>query len=184
MKFLMVSLFLIVCSCSSTKRQTQADIAMHAPPTDDKVIMPKGAPLVREDTTVVHAERGEEGEIIVLQSDFNYFIDQGPAFVFTHLDLVPSKNSNTMQGYKIAAIGPIAQAYLGSALQANDVLTHINGMPLNTPDEYFKAWQSISKHNKIRLDFIRDTQAQHLIWAIVNNDGDTPKTTSQSSTLD
>ncbi len=145
-------------------------------------MMPKGAPLVREDTAVVHVERGEEGELMVPKSEFTYFIDQGPAFVFTHLDLVPSKNSNTMQGYKIAAIGPSAKAYLGSALQANDVLTHINGMPLNTPDEYFKAWQSISKHNKIRLDFIRGAQVQHLIWAIVNND-ESPKSTSESSTL-
>lgn len=164
MKIFFLSLLLLAFSCSGAKKQTQSDIPMHQPPTNAKVIMPEGAPMIEGD--VPPPVVSEDGALVVSQKDFKVFLEQGPAFAFTHFEFEPKKNGQVMEGYKIKSIGQSAKRYIGDALAIEDIVTHVNGMPIGTPEQYFKAWQSLSKSAKIRVDFNRANVAQHFVWVV------------------
>ncbi len=166
MKIFFLSILLVAFSCSGEKKQTQSDFPMHEPPTNDKVIMPEGAPMLAADKPTPAI--AVDGALIISKADFKTFLDQGPAFSFTHFEFDPEKNGAVMEGYKIKAIKNSAIPYVGDALLVGDVVTHVNGMQIGTPDQYFKAWQSLGKSSKIRVDFSRESVAQHFIWVIAD----------------
>ncbi len=166
MKLLFISFLLLSLSCGGTQKRAQSDVPMHQPPTDDSVIMPKGAPMVARDIATLAV--AEDGALMISKKDFNRFIDKGPGFAFTLFELEPKKKGTEMVGYEIKQIGSSARPYVADALLVDDVVTHLNGMPIGTPEKYFEAWKSLGTSSKIRIDFSRADVAQHLIWVVVD----------------
>jgi hypothetical protein len=51
-------------------------------------------------------------------------------------------------------------------LRPGDVVTRVNDLPLETPDEAWEAWKSVAKAPQLKISLMRDGAARQLILPI------------------
>ncbi len=51
-------------------------------------------------------------------------------------------------------------------LKPGDVVSRVNGLPLETPDQFWEAWKSVAKAPEVRIDLSRDGVARQVIIPI------------------
>ena len=70
----------------------------------------------------------------------------------------PAMKANQFYGWKLRSVN----AELGVDLRPGDVVTKVNGMPIEHPEEADAAMRSLEKAPALRVDFERDGKAQTL----------------------
>lgn len=108
----------------------------------------------------------EGAQQAVTRGQLDTFIDKGPSFALTQVEVAPSRDDGTFQGFQLVSMSPNAQESVGEQLQLGDIITHINGVRLEKPDDYLDAWKLLGEVSSIRIDFIRDGQPQHALWRV------------------
>ncbi len=115
------------------------------PPQEDMVRVPDGA-----------VDRGS----------LEVVLRQGPPWL---LSLVPVENvmaGKTLDGWRVQEL-PLE--WRGIELQAGDVVTAVNAMPLETPTEMFAAWTTLSVASEIKIAYLRDGEPQEMSIPIYGN---------------
>ncbi len=74
------------------------------------------------------------------------------------LEDYPVMDKGKFRGFKIRAVS----AEWGVDLRPGDVVTRVNGMPIEHPEEADAALRSLEKAKALRVDFDRDGKAQTL----------------------
>ncbi|MFP4596997.1 MAG: hypothetical protein ACLFVJ_02020 [Persicimonas sp.] len=103
---------------------------------------------------------------VVTGSQLDAFIEKGPSFALTQVEVAPRRKDGSFQGFQLVSMRPSAQESVGEQLRLGDIITHINGVRLEKPDDYLDAWKLLGEVSSIRIDFIRDGQAQHALWRV------------------
>jgi S1-C subfamily serine protease len=70
----------------------------------------------------------------------------------------PAMKANKFHGWKVRTVN----ADLGVDVKPGDVVTKVNGMPIEHPEEADAAMRSLEKAPALRVDFERDGKAQTL----------------------
>jgi type II secretory pathway component PulC len=81
------------------------------------------------------------------------------------VDDYPVMRGNKFYGFKIRAIS----AELGVDLQPGDVVTRVNGMPIEHPEEADAAMRTLEKATALRVDFERDGKPRTLELPIIDD---------------
>ncbi|MBL8606695.1 MAG: serine protease [Myxococcales bacterium] len=69
-------------------------------------------------------------------------------------------------GYRIAALkGDLAS----TELKAGDVVTRVNGLPIERPEQALEAFRSLEISSELRIDYERDGEPRALRYAIVED---------------
>lgn len=69
-------------------------------------------------------------------------------------------------GYRIAALkGDLA----ATELKAGDVVTRVNGLPIERPEQALEAFRSLEISSELRIDYERDGEPRALRYAIVED---------------
>lgn len=160
-----VLLTLLLVACGAQKK-TQKDEKLHSPPEDDTVVMPDGPPIIYEKSDTKIEYTVEADGVAVTKSDLDSFIAQGPPYALSVVTVEPFKEGKKMVGFQIVDLTQNAEARLKPHLVRGDVITHINGLKLRTPDDYFEAWKTLTDAQSIRVDFVRDGEAQNVVWMV------------------
>jgi type II secretory pathway component PulC len=108
----------------------------------------------------------DESAATVSRSDVQAFMQKGPSYALTMVDVAPERSDGEFQGFKVTTMTPGAASAVSGQLQTGDVITHINGVRMQKPDDYLNAWKLLSEVTKIRIDFVRDGSAEHAVWLI------------------
>ncbi len=107
-----------------------------------------------------------DAQQVITRSQLDTFIEKGPSFALTQVEVAPSRDDGTFQGFQLVSMRPSAQESVGNQLQLGDIITHINGVRLEKPDDYLDAWKLLDEVSSIRIDFIRDGEAEHALWRV------------------
>lgn len=89
----------------------------------------------------------------------------GPSIVFEHVQTTP-RHDDGFVGFEIVEISAAARPYLEAKLEEGDVVTHVNLVRLEKPDDYLEAWEALSETEEIRVDFERDGESKAAIWKV------------------
>lgn len=89
----------------------------------------------------------------------------GPSIVFEHVRTEPMHDDGFV-GFAIVEISATARPYLEAKIEEGDVITHINLVRLETPDDYLEAWEALSETEEIRIDFERDGKSKEATWNV------------------
>ena len=89
----------------------------------------------------------------------------GPSVVMEHVQLEPVHDDGFV-GFEIRDISPTARPYLEAELGEGDVITHVNLVRLEQPDDYMEAWDALSETEEIRVDFERDGESRAATWEV------------------
>jgi type II secretory pathway component PulC len=90
----------------------------------------------------------------------------------------PVKKDGRFHGFRIAALHDPA-FWSGIDLHPGDVLTKVNGMPIEHPEEALEAFHSLEAASELRITYERDGAARELAYPIVE---DEPQKRADAST--
>jgi hypothetical protein len=100
------------------------------------------------------------------RSQVEAFMQQGPPYALTMVRVAPERNDGAFQGFKITKMKPAAAKTVAPHIKAGDIITHINGVRMEKPDDYLNAWKLLSEVDTIRIDFVRGGASEHARWNI------------------
>ena len=174
MKFLvLLALVVGISACSGSSKNVADAEPMHEAPNEAPVAPPSGPPVLensvgtQKSQDVPPVEPGDASQAPnVARSDVSKFMDHGPAFLLTQIEVKPVHGKEGFEGYRLVSTRGGVRSFMEPQIQLGDVVTHVNGIRLERPDDYLQAWNSLAKTEWIRVDFKRDAEKKHALWAV------------------
>jgi hypothetical protein len=121
---------------------------------------PPGVNLAEED--VSPAPPG-----MLWRRDVNAALDAGLGRFLQHVDLQPQVDQGTFIGFRIVELRPPAW-WQGVDLSIGDVVTQVNGMPIEQPTDAHAAFESLRKTNTLEVSYLRSGQPHQLKYTIID----------------
>jgi type II secretory pathway component PulC len=84
------------------------------------------------------------------------------------LDDHPVFAAGKFHGFRIAALQ--ADSFTGVDLKPGDVVTRVEGMPIEHPEEAIEAFNALEVASELRVDYERDGVARMLRYRIVDDE--------------
>lgn len=142
-RVVLVGLFLAGCGGgAATATQPHTAVVAKAPATSK---VPKGA---------------------VSRAELLATVDAGLGRFLQRVDVEPSLDAGQFRGFRIVALHP-AGYWQGVDLEPGDVVTALNGMPIETEMQAYDAFQALKRSDAIRVSYLRGGKAHTLIVPIV-----------------
>jgi hypothetical protein len=102
-----------------------------------------------------HLLRGEVDRVLVTQ---------GPPWVLRRvISEEVIRNDGKFGGWRLVGL---PEEWRGIDVKPGDVVTRVNGLPLENPDEAWEAWKSVGKSADLKLDIVRDGAARQIVIPI------------------
>lgn len=102
-------------------------------------------------------------------------VDAGLGYFLQRVELEPSLSSGRFRGFRVVTLRPPG-FWDGVDLEPGDVVTSINGMPIERETEAFAAFESLRKAPSLRVSILRGGEPRELVFKIVDRDGSAPPT--------
>lgn len=167
---LVFSLVMAACSGAPAKADNVSE-----PPADAEVrTMPEGPEIVddsinpRQTRAVDAADApqamGAAG--VVNKAEIAAFMRRGPSYVLTQVVVDPVHGKAGFEGYRIASVSPPVESFMAPQLKLGDVVTHLNGVRIERPDDYLQAWNRLKEVDVLSVDFVREGQKLSAQWRV------------------
>ena len=89
---------------------------------------------------------------------------QGPPWVLRRvISEEVLRHDGKFAGWRLVGL---PEEWRGVDLKPGDVVSRVNGLPLETPDQFWEAWKSVAKATEVRIDLSRDGVARQVILPI------------------
>jgi hypothetical protein len=89
---------------------------------------------------------------------------QGPQWVLRRVMTEEvMRHDGKFAGWRLVGL---PEEWRGVDLRPGDVVSRVNGLPLETPDQFFEAWKSMAKALELKIDLTRDDVARVVILPI------------------
>ncbi len=171
----MVAASLLVSACAGQKASQAADAEPaqdapedataaplpEGPEVDDQGIRPQGAKTAESPAETVAA-----GVATVTRRQIERFRNRGPAYVLTLMQFEPVHGTAGFRGFKIVEAKSSARDFMTPLVQMGDVVTHINGIRIERPDDFLQAWKTLENAAVIRIDLLRDENPMNVSWDV------------------
>jgi hypothetical protein len=93
-------------------------------------------------------------------------LDAAPGIFLQHVDSQPRFRGGRFVGWKLVAFFPGDPRFAGVDLRAGDVVTRVNGNPIERPEQLMQVWQSLRTSNELVVDVEREGKPVTLRWTI------------------
>jgi type II secretion system protein C len=145
-----VFLGLTLCACGSSS----AALGPSAPAAATTSVAPSPPPL---------------GAHAVARSAVRAAIADGLGMFLQRVDIddQPVMTGGKFHGFRIAGLRD-PDFWAGVDLKAGDVVTAVNGMPIERPEQAQTALESLEAAKELRVAYDRDGQPHELVYAIVD----------------
>lgn len=90
-------------------------------------------------------------------------LGQGPPWILRRVLMEEVIRGDKFVGWRMLKL---PDEWHGVDLKAGDVVTRVNGMPVERPDEFFSAWSSLAVASDLRVAYERDGAARELTYHI------------------
>jgi len=170
-----VSLFSVGCASNSSAERDAADERVSGqPPSADEDVhgdLPPGPDVLTGAPGAVaqpsaSAQTEVSADASVTRAELKQFILKGPSFPLSVVEVEPAREGSQFVGYRVIAIAPVAQPTLQGHLSDGDIITHLNGVRIEKPDDYLNAWKLLADIATVRIDFVRDGAPNHSVWQV------------------
>jgi len=105
----------------------------------------------------------------IARSTVRDVIAQGLGTFLQHVEIAdqPVLAGGKFHGFRIAALRDAF--WQGVDLKPGDVVVHVNGFPIERPEQAQIAFESLDVASELRVDYERDGQPRELVYAIVDD---------------
>ena len=157
--------------------QAEDEEVMYSPPEDAEkpIEVPRGGPVLDEyerptsDVTpeppagsVASSENGT-----IQKQTLDALLAQGPGWALSQVQVTPARDGGAFVGFQIVAFSPQAKATISPPLKEGDIITHLNGVRLEQPDDYMEAFNLSRTVTELRVDYIREQTSSFSTWQVI-----------------
>src|SRR5690554_2691404 len=163
-------------SGSSAERDATSERVSGQPPSADEDVvgqLPKGPDILVGSSAsgeeVANAAPGDAAnldEAVISRDALNRLIQKGPSFPLSMVEVEAARVDGTFAGYRVLSVAPTAQSTLQGRLKEGDIITHLNGVRVEKPDDYLSAWKLLADLSTLRIDFVRDGAPTFSVWRV------------------
>ena len=107
----------------------------------------------------------EEAEPVT-RAGVDRLLQKGPSYLFRVAELQPVRWDDEFRGFEIAALDRGASEVLSPQMQQGDVVTHVNGVRIQSPSDVHELWQRLDETSRIEIQFLRDGESGRAVWVI------------------
>lgn len=100
------------------------------------------------------------------RADVERVVDAGLGRFLSHVALEPRLSAGKFTGWSIVALQP-PELWQGIDLQAGDIVTRVNGLPIEREVEAFDAFQAVRQAPVLEVTYLRQNQPRTLRFTIV-----------------
>lgn len=93
----------------------------------------------------------------------------GVLFQYVVLDTHPVFLAGKFHGFRVAELRGGPNDWSGVDLKPGDVVTSVNGFPIERPEQALEAFQSLAVASELRVDLEREGEPRSLRWAITDD---------------
>jgi hypothetical protein len=115
------------------------------------------------------------------REDVNFTVDEGLGYFLQRLSVEPEIVGGKFQGFRITELRP-ADYWQGVDLRPGDVVTQVNGLPIERDIDAYEAFQSLRAASALRVSLLRGGEKRELVYSIVQRDKSTKPTATPSNT--
>lgn len=150
---------------------------MYTPPLEDKLVdIPAGPPILPEyanaepvaNAPEIDPQAKVEDDGTITRAQLDKLLAQGPAWGLAQIDVYPVRNGSALRGYAVRRFSQLASQTVANHLQVGDVITHLNGVKIERPEDYMRAWEQARTVEALRIDYLRGDTAQYAAWDVVD----------------
>lgn len=98
--------------------------------------------------------------------DVSSALDAGLGRFLQHVELEPEVSEGNFIGFRVVELRP-ASWWQGVDLFPGDVVTRVNGMPIEQPTEAHAAFESLRTSDKLTVSYLRNGAERELSFSIV-----------------
>jgi type II secretory pathway component PulC len=102
---------------------------------------------------------------VLERAQVNAVVSQGLGRFLQKVDVEPSFAGGRFQGFRIVALRP-AEFWQGVNLKPGDVVTQVNGLPIERETQAYDAFQSLRAAPELRVDYLRAGEPRVLLYPI------------------
>jgi hypothetical protein len=154
------ALALLVCSCASSQ---YPDIDEPMPP-GVKTSADSPAPALPHVAEEAKATPSAPGTL--QRAEVERVVDGGFGRFLGHVEVEPRLSAGKFAGWSIVSLQP-PELWNGIDLRPGDVVTRVNGMPIEREGEAYDAFQAVRSADKLEVTYLRQNQSRTLSYVIV-----------------
>jgi hypothetical protein len=107
-------------------------------------------------------------------------VDGGLGRFLGFVTIEPRLDGDTFVGWQVVELRP-ADTWAGVDLLPGDVVTRINGRPVEREAQAFEVFSSLKRSNQLVVSYLRGEQPRELVWRIVPRPGARPAAPAPSA---
>jgi len=95
-------------------------------------------------------------------------LDASPGYFLQHVQTEPRFAKGRFHGWRLVSFFPGDTRFAGVDLQAGDVVTRVNGKPIEQPDQFMTVWTELRGAKELVVDVERAGAPRTLRWTIAD----------------
>lgn len=115
--------------------------------------------------TAATAEAATPPETELRRAALDGLIAEGPAYALAMVQTEAAKEKGRFVGFTIVSFRAKPPAYLD--LRPGDVVTRVNGLPIETPDQFFAVFEALKTAAEVRFDVLREGEPEAIVVPVV-----------------
>ena len=115
------------------------------------------------------------------RKDVNAVLDEGLGRFLQRVALEPEVQQSAFVGFRVVELKP-PEWWQGVDILPGDIVTLVNGMPIEKPTEAHDAFESLRKSDKLTVKYLRAGEARELTYSIVDKPAASTKPASTKPT--
>ncbi len=135
------------------------------PPRGQSEPPPSWAPPPSPPSATLAPEPLPAGHVIA-RRELDRVLDASPGYFLQHVQTEPRFDRGRFHGWRVVSFFPGDKRFAGIDLQAGDVVTRVNGRPIEQPDEFMAVWTELRSSRELVVDVERNGRPRTLRWTI------------------
>lgn len=108
----------------------------------------------------------EDDPYVIPRARWDAALKRGPAWVLQQVPVRAVAHQRHFVGFQILGLFPDEPDIQVTGLRLGDVLQHVNGLPIERPDQFMKIWKALPQANHLTVQFLRRSQPLEVTWQI------------------
>jgi hypothetical protein len=152
---------------------TSPRAAPESPPTASEAFVPTSpapppAPPIETSSSKDDVGQRASPPRTILRSQLTQVLNRSPAYFLSQVQTEPRFVDGRFRGWKLVSFFPGDARFAGVDVRPGDVITRINGRPIEQPDQFMLVWDRLRVERELVLEFERDGTPRTLRWTIAD----------------
>lgn len=133
------------------------------------ILLCVGSAVAAEPGPVLSQTPPGDGIVVAGEIDkaaFTATLAQGPQRFIAGLQVRPVMEGRTFRGFELIATRPDSPLAGSMNVRSGDVIVSVNGIPVERPDQFMKAWEGLAKAAHIDVKLRRAGNQMVYRWTI------------------